>query len=631
MANVRIPSWFNRISTPSFKPPFIDFTRRRFSGTEEQAFWNEQVLRFGFNPEAIKEEIAYDNASKSFILQNYFESLCESCKWNSKLFSPEEQAFWSTWGTHIEALHIRASFIQSTEFLAIMRFVPHLKILAISGCANLFKYSEHTFLASILQQQTHLKKIVLQEVENIEYDLTEILPKSITHIQLIRCRILPKGLLKEAKQLINLHNVCVRFCPELRDIHVHAIPKWVSALDLTGSFKSLSRDCLFFLPSELEVCKLNHWHHMEDNDIHSLPKTLQELEIDGWNLSHIGLRNFSRFTNLKKLSLQECSDDGYFEEISLLPKSLVSCNLSSNRINVYDLPHLKNLINLETLIMEGCDLSSSPKNAESDFLPENIKELFITHSKHLKIMAMENLLALSKLEKLKLTNCHVHNDDICEIPKGIKSLDVSFSKELSDLGIEHLKEHSHLETLILDGCGEIRGQCFTFLPKSLKRLYLNGCDRCSGKSLKDLPKELLELQIEHGDLIESNDINTLSSNLQCIDLSHCKNIDNQVFERIAIMPLLHTVYMQGCEKIDEIGLRALMASDFMGIVHLGSSKEEFLKIKKVRSKKVIDNSIEVHPSLTILKKTLCNSGSKRKDQLPLARFQTFEMSEVELE
>ena len=158
---------------------------------------------------------------------------------------------------------------------------------------------------------------------------------------------------------------------------------------------------------------------------------LQELHIDGNNISYSGLSFFKNFSNLRYINISNLS--GFDEALNYFQSSSTSLNfieLSGKRKERYatTLRDVKSFSNLEGLNL---------------------------NYRHLQKEAFNEFLYLTKLESLSLGNTNVSNKDLYSLNaiSTLKILDLSYTDiDLSFLYKNALKGNfQNLEKLLLDG------------------------------------------------------------------------------------------------------------------------------------------------------------------------------------
>ena len=120
----------------------------------------------------------------------------------------------------------------------------------------------------------------------------------------------------------------------------------------------------------------------------------------------------------------------------------------------------------------------------------------------------------------------------------------------------------------------------------------------------NLPTALEELYLDHCDLISSEDLQFLPQSMQMLSLAFCRNIDNYCIDILAKLPYLHTINLQGCYGVTEIGINELIHKKFEGSIIIKSGYIDAYKSKKRHFSKMDDDDIELHPSYAILKKLI---------------------------
>ncbi|MBS0656224.1 MAG: hypothetical protein JSR46_10635 [Verrucomicrobia bacterium] len=572
MSHIKIPSWLELL-------PFIEPEAKK-PDTDQHTFWKEQALRFGFDTRTMQQSTApIDNRWKSFFFEKLFVYTLKKANWNLSNLKAWEKNFWKQNGTYIETLELHAPPLTMCVLETILQWLSNLKVLELRKCNLLMQEATTTGISPPVLQKLHTVR--MHDLHIVSAKALTFIPDQINTIHLEHCRSLCSEFMHRLSTLKQLSSLTLKSCPTVEQCAIGRLPSQLLEVDLSGSGRALQPDSLALLPKGLQVLKLNGWDLCSDRELLHLPPHLHTLEIGGWSLTRAGLEIIGRL-HLTHLNLTGCACDTFYDGLSLLPKTLISLNLSQNDLCSDDFSHLHTLESLQELIIEYGAAFDAVFDEPFDF-PSNLNTLFLSHSGPLSKKAIESLQRLTHLKKLSLAACEIENSDLEWLPQNLEELDLSLCPQVSDLGLTFLINHSSLSSLTLEGCEQIRGSGFSSLCPSIKKLSLRGCNRLSGKSLVMLPTELEELFLDHCSLIATSDIRALPSTLQALTLTGCCDLTDEVIYFLSALPLLHTIGLQDCKEVSEESATQFFRNNFEGTIHIASQ-------------------IEHHPPLSTIKK-----------------------------
>lgn len=188
---------------------------------------------------------------------------------------------------------------------------------------------------------------------------------------------------------------------------------------------------------------------------------LQELHIDGNNVSYKGLIFFKNFSDLRHINISN---------LPSFDKALNYFQSSSASLNSIQLSGTESEHYITTL----SDVKSFP----------NLRKLNVSY-RHLQKEAFSEFIYFTKLENLSLKNTNVTNEDLYSLNTilTLKTLDLSYTNiDLSFLYREALKGNfQNLEKLLLDGSNfHLKLNSFLDIFKNLKITSLNNLQRQKG-------------------------------------------------------------------------------------------------------------------------------------------------------
>ncbi len=560
MSYIKVPSWIDLVLL-GFKLP-----RKYLRGVHEdqtQPFWKEQTLRFGFD---IRE--AENILWQSYFYERFFSytlKRIDNCLQNLTTW---ERQFWQRNGRFVERLELISSSQQDLEIMT--RWFPNLKMLTLKRCNTLIQ-SNSSFITSF----SRLETLEISDSHLLSEKTFANIPEGVKVLIIRSAKSITNEFFDYLSTLNELTSLSLINCPSIELNQITKLPQTLSELDLSGSGKNIQPDICFTLPKGLTSLKMNRFSHFTDKELANLPKELHTLEVEGWQIA--SLDNISSLP-LESLNLTNtnCHD---FKKI---PKTVKKLKIGENPLFGEDLSDLPMCEELDISYIQG--FGGSLEDTPIIF-PKTLKKLSLAYSGPLHKKTIKGLKNLTSLQKLSLAGCKIENSDLESLPPHIVSLDLALSHDLTDVGLILLHALSSLKTLSLDGADQIRGFGLSRLSPTIKKLSLAGCNRFSGKSLIELPKELEELFLDACELVMVDDLHDLPRALQVLSLARCPHIGNEATDILSSLPLLNTIILKGCPKITEDAIEKLVRRKFEGTI-------------------IIKSDIELHPSVSILKKCI---------------------------
>ncbi|XP_060573018.1 F-box/LRR-repeat protein 7-like [Ruditapes philippinarum] len=267
-------------------------------------------------------------------------------------------------------------------------------------------------------------------------------------------------------------------CPELRKINIEGCDK----LEQDKTVRYLVRckklthlnfsHCMFFQDSgiiflaarlpEIKSINLDGISFLTDRAVQGLVEKhylyLEEVELDGAEISDLGVEQLSHCKQLKHLGISFCE--------CLTDQSLQY------------LKELKNLVNLR--LRKG-----------SDFSPQGLSNFFKEAS-------------LSKLQVLNLSECSLITDEVIldlaqACGKQLRDLSLSWCWFLTDTGLISIVDHCcNLESLDILGIDKIYGECLSRVPEEMTRLQfldLRQCNKILDNLIVDMVRRKKDLRV----------------------------------------------------------------------------------------------------------------------------------------
>lgn len=584
MAYIKVPSWLDLLQQA---PKLACFKPLGASYERQQAFWKEQTLRFGFD---IRQcgNTSSDHSFQSFFYAKFFEYTLKRLGNSLQGLKAWEKSFWKRNGRFVEKLEIHSISLQ--DLREVVQWFPNLKWLSLTKCNTLLQPNKKDEPFSPLLGLKDLHTLEIQNVHLISARCAELIPGWIQRLIIKRSRGFSPDFFEKLDLFKNLTELTLKECHGLELSYICKLPRTLRSLDLSGSGTHLTPEALVYLPQDLEELKFNGWNQYQDTEIALLPRGVQRLEIEGWQITGQCLAVLASFplTSLNIARTDITSLDG-------LPKSLKKLNISQNKLTARDLDILNGLDEIEELSL--CYIPAFDGNL-GDLpitFPSSLKKLDLSYSGPLDKKSIHNLKSLSRLQHLSLAGCSIENSDLEWLGEKIEWLDLTLCADITDVGIMQLKQLQNLHTLIVDGCEQIRGFGLTSLSQTVKKLSFAGCHRLSGKSLVHMPALLEELSLEACDLITNGEIACLPSSLQVISLAMCPHITNEALEFLSRLPHLNTICLLGCPKITETGIGKLLRRKFEGTIIIKADFSAGVAIGR-------EHDIELHPTVAMLKK-----------------------------
>lgn len=585
MSYIKVPSWIELVKHPAALSQLLELLP--YKRQQEQSFWKEQSLRFGFD---IRQKATnHDPQWQSFFYEKFFQYTLKRIDNNPQNLKSLEKYFWKKNGRFVHKLELTSINIQDLEL--ILPWFPNLNHLVLTKCNNLLQST-----TPLLKGLKSLHTLEIYDTHLLSEKAFSNIPSTLTSLILCTTRSITDEFFDQLQQLKSLEHLALQNCPSLLLHQLSKLPQSILALDISNSGKNIVPDACFFLPRTLTTLKMNGWDHFGDNELPLLPPKLEHLEIEGWSSTAAGLQALSEMP-LKSLNIARIGCENFSLAFRHLPRSIKSLNLSHNLIKALDLQGLISYASLTNL-----DVSFSGALDDAPVLfPQSLTELNISHSGHLHKETIHALKALKDLNSLKIAGCMLENSDLEWLPTSLEHLDVSLCPKITDVGLILLGSLQQLESLSLAGCEQIRGFGLSRLSNTVKNLSLAGCHRLSGKSLVQLPQAIEELSLDSCELVLLEDIQLLPHTLQVLTLSRCIQIGNDVCDFLSSLPLLHTISLQGCPKITEVAIAKLVRRKFEGTIIIQTDMIQ-TNAPVVRNAVKEESDIELHPPVSILRK-----------------------------
>lgn len=581
MAFIKVPSWFDvlhlGLRQSLLKKALVA------QEAQEQSFWKEQALRFGFDIRAAKMQNGHnllDSPWQSFFFEKFFQYTLRRIGNSLQNLKNWEKSFWKRNGRFVERLEL--SSISSQDLKTIIRWFPNLKWLTLNKCHSLLQANASVDNSIDLSQLKKLTTLQISDAHFLSAKAFHSIPEDIQTLIIDSARGFGSDFFEKLAKLDRLNSLIIRNCQGLQLHFLRNLPKSLRNLDLSGSGKSISNEALLFLPSELETLKLNKWDHFGDKELELLPAHVRHLEVEGWDISPSGLQQLEQLP-LESLSLAASLSDPSGAGLIFLPRTLKKLDLSQNHLTSDALSWLDVLESLEELHVAYAAAFGSKFDDEPIFFPTTLKTLNLSYSGPFHKKTVQHFKACSALKSLSLAGCAIENHDLEYLPEQLEELNLCLSSDLTDVALSILKGLKALSSLELDGCEQIRGFGLSHLSSHLKKLSLAGCNRLSGKSLVNLPENLEELTLDCCELVTNHDIISLPLSLHVLSLAYCPHISNEAIDYISGLPLLNTITLTGCNRVCDQAISKLVRRKFEGTI-------------------VIKSDIELHPPASMLKK-----------------------------
>lgn len=579
MSHIKVPSWLELITLRCALTRFDIFS---FKPSEEQSFWKEQSLMVGFDIRHAFGTNIQDGLWQSFFYEKFFKYTLKRVDNSLQNLKGWEKSFWKREGRYVEKLELTSISRQDLELM--MSWFPNLRHLTLKRCNTLLQSTNPP-----LPGLSKLQSLEIQEAHLLSEKAFTLIPHSIKNLIIGSAKSITNEFFDNLPLLKHLQALSLQNCHSLQLNHLCRLPPGLKELDISGSGKNIVPDACFYLPRSLEVLKMNRWSHFGDMELALLPPNLHTLEIEGWQVTDIGLETL-RNMPLETLNIAHIACQDFSTPLRQLPRTLKRLNLSQNRLSAEDFASLEQheaLTELDVSYAQGFDaiLDDYPIT-----FSKNLQTLNLSYSGVLHKQSIHSLKNLKNLKSLSLSAISIENSDLEWLPGGLEALDLSLCSHITDVGLMLLGSLINLTSLHLDGCEQIRGFGLSRLAPTLKKLSLAGCHRLSGKSLVQLPQSLEELSLDSCELILLADIQVLPATLQVLSLARLPHIGNEAADFLSSLPLLNTVSLQGCPKITEVAIAKLVRRKFEGTIIINTDY-------------VTKNSdIELHPPVSMLRK-----------------------------
>lgn len=466
---------------------------------------------------------------------------CSRCFPNIKFsivkFAPKNDQFWEDYGDTVEELTFNSCMINKPEFLHIIRLSPHLKMLSINRCDDLYRSWSVVKKLSMVRMKFHqMKTLSIKETSLMTKKIFDFFLTSapgLTSLTLFNCfrdtkpkdRVdildsLIKYIGTRAPQIkvLNLANTPTdeKFLEKLADIKnlklhelrftfngvVATIGKSgiltllrnqtdLKILDVTES-KGLSNFCL------MEICK-----YMTG---------LQRLILNKcWLINDVGLREVGKLVHLEALDVSCCdriTDLGLLE--GLIPHGKKFIKLKELYLCL--LPYMS-IVALYRICQQYDELEVIDLSGSSNSMTDEALQMIFRYQAHLKYL---NLDCCAKITDFGVTGLSDNRDD-------------GGYNNCSSFSINHLKE---LRYLNLGGCYQLTDKVFinTFDLPWLKEINLSRCHNVTEIGIMHLCKKCPKLET--------------------VDISECWNVLDSTVQMITKSSVrLETLKLNGCTQI----------------------------------------------------------------------------------
>lgn len=334
----------------------------------------------------------------------------------------------------------RRPHLSSLNLLWVMRRAPLLKRLVISGRVNITRAE----VAIFTECCPGIQDIDFGFCDSLSGDMIQCLAENCSDLMKINvegCDNLKTNCLKHLVKCKKLSHLNFSHCMFLQDSGVKFLAKGLPVI------KSINLDGISFLTDSAVTGLVGH-HYLY----------LEEVELDGAEISDAGIQQLARCTQLKHLGISFC-------------ECLTDMSLEY-------LKDLKNLVSLR--LRKG-----------SDFTADGLSSFFKSAS-------------LSKLHFLNLSECSAVNDlvvlDMAQAcGSHLKELALSWCWFITDTGLVSLVDHCcNLEMLDLLGIDRICGECLARVPEEmtkLKFLDLRQCNQILDNLIVDMVRRKKDLKV----------------------------------------------------------------------------------------------------------------------------------------
>lgn len=458
-------------------------------------------------------------------------------------FSPKNDDFWLESGESVEELTFNSCMINKPEFLHIIRLCPHLKLLSITRCEDLYKtWSVVKKLSTVRMKFNHMKTLTISDTSLMTKGIFDFLLTSspnISSLTLSNCfgNSSPKDRVKlldsliafvasrpEQFKVLNLANTPTdeSFLLKLagiKNLQLHELrftfngvvstlgksgvvellrnQKEIRILDVTES-KGLSNFCL------LEICR---------NMTHLKKLILTKC----WMINDAGLKEVSRLMHLEVLDVSCCdriTDFGLLE--GLIPHGRNSFKMRELYLGL--LPYMS-ILAIYRLSQQYDDLQVLDLSGSSNSITDEALQMICRYQLKLKYLNLDccakitdygitglsdpnefggyrnycqyNINSLQELRYLNLGGCYQITDksfynafDLCHL----KEINLSRCHNVTEVGIKHLcRKCPVLQSVDLSECGNINDCTIGMYGKRPKKLFNKTFENILEPKIKDIP------------------------------------------------------------------------------------------------------------------------------------------------
>ncbi|MEM7455628.1 MAG: hypothetical protein AAF456_14845 [Planctomycetota bacterium] len=363
----------------------------------------------------------------------------------------------------------------------------------------------------------------------------------------------------------SLETVELTYSSRLNDSHMSGIAR------LTSLKKIVIRNCDSLTEASLSV-------------LHYLPN-LEEIELSSCD-SIFNLAPLRACQNLKRVKIADSAHFNFYglQKIVTLP-GLVQLELNDNStLRDEHLELLRDATGLESLVLIGCDSITDQGLEVLKELPA-LRRLNLFRCSQVTGTALEHVSA--ELEFLVLRQTGFNADGLSHLRRltRLKELYFGHHDSFNDESLLAIASSQQLEKLALDGVA-VNDQHFSAMAecRNLKVLYLTECDNVTGESLARLAGSQLEvLELIRCKRIDSPDLQSVAlfsglrhldltgtriraegiahlttlENLEFLNLSDCKWVDDECLGFVGQLPSLNRLKLLEVKRVSDSGIAAL--------------------------------------------------------------------------
>jgi len=374
-----------------------------------------------------------------------------------------------------------------------------------------------------------------------------------------------------------------------------------------------------------------YWTGADDSSICSISselRNIQSLGLKNGALSDKGLSYLYNLTNLRNLSLQNCSavtDDGFavLSSMKSLQELLISgCAGITREI----FKHFHGLLNLKKLSIPSNHLILT--NDELLHLRGliSLKELNVTFHADISDVGFFRLSSLTTIEHLRVDYCDIVTDiglSTLRNLTSVKHLHLGGLRcpYITNMGVSHISGLSHLVSLTLDCFHRITDAGLLCLSSilSLKELFLR-CRRISDIGLQHLVnlKNLEKFSVYNSRKITDRGLSFIAnmSNLTEVQIGVCSKISASGIIHLSKLKRLAKVVLVALNGVKDTELQCLSDVDSLTDLHISycanisglglmRASESVFNLEKLE----IEDCVQVNDESLMLIGGLCNLQS----------------------